>query len=62
MTEFKPTLDMNLIEINMCIGTSLNHMADVVGMTAELLNTDSIVTKTKGEAFSIWLLKLYSLC
>ena len=61
-TEIKPTLEMNLSEINMCLGASLAYPFDVVGMTAELLNTDSIVTKTKGEAFSIWLLRLYTVC
>jgi hypothetical protein len=61
-TEIKPTLEMNLGEINMCLGASLTYPFDVVGMTAELLNTDSIVTKTRGEAFSIWLLRLYTVC
>ena len=28
-------------------------------MMAELLNSDGIVVKTKGEGFAIWLLKLY---
>jgi len=53
---------MNLTEVDMCIIPSFARMADIVGMTAELLSNDSIVTKTKGEAFSFWLLKLYTLC
>lgn len=29
---------------------------------AELLNSDGVVVKTKGEGFATWLLKLYVLC
>lgn len=50
---------MSLSEVNMCIESYQDKSLDLNGMMAELLNSDGIVVKTKGEGFAIWLLKLY---
>jgi len=47
-----PTIKMTLTEINMCQLNSKEGNVDINGMMAELLSSEGIVVKNKGEGFA----------